>query len=124
MESYAAACMYVCIYVCMYVCMYLCVCIYVCIYDYMYVVHISRVIIYSRKHSPIVTYFYHGVCTATHTPIVTYFYHGVCTATHSPIVTYFYHIVRSCHSASCKTNWNRSDGVPVVNWYKSAVEDR
>ncbi len=26
------------------------------------------------------------------------------------------------HTATCKINGNRSDGVPVVNWYKSAVE--
>ncbi len=28
------------------------------------------------------------------------------------------------HTATCKINGNRSDGVPVVNWYKSAVENR
>jgi hypothetical protein len=25
-------------------------------------------------------------------------------------------------TATCKINGNRSDGVPVVNWYKSVVE--
>jgi hypothetical protein len=27
-------------------------------------------------------------------------------------------------TVTCKMNGNRSDGVPVVNWYKSAVESR
>ncbi len=32
--------------------------------------------------------------------------------------------IHGLHTATCKLNGNRSDGVPVVNWYKSAVEKR
>jgi hypothetical protein len=28
-----------------------------------------------------------------------------------------------CDTAPCKINGNRSDGVPVVKWYKEAVEN-
>ncbi len=42
--------------------------------------------------------------------------HTSCWHTYTCVCTY--------HTAACKINGNRSDGVSVVIWYKSAVENR
>ncbi len=50
------------------------------------------------------------------------------------LCVYCYYLKEACgdlcvhcveyHTATCKINGNHSDGVPVANWYKSAVENR
>ena len=44
------------------------------------------------------------------------------TCIHMHIHTYTH--IQATHTATCKINGNRSDGVPVANWYKAAVEKR
>jgi hypothetical protein len=62
---------------------------------------------------------------STYMCICVYVYICMCVYVDTCTYIQIYQCVRIyVHTATCKINGNRSDGVPVVNWYKAAVENR